>query len=111
MPVLTVEESIKIANKIEKHFENLGFETSWNYYGEDIIIEIITNPMLRKLAEILDTYNPRASLTITIWNEKDVDKSSIFVGNDVHDRVFDPNEKDVNNIISKAQAIAKSRKR
>ena len=67
--------------------------------------------MLRKLAEILDTYNPRASLTITIWNEKDVDKSSIFVGNDVHDRVFDPTEKDVNNIISKAHAIAKSRKR
>ena len=111
MPTLTVKQTMDIANKIEKHFESLGFEASWNFYENDIIVEIITNPMLRKLSEILDTYNPRASLTITIWNEEDIDKSSIFVGNDVHDRIFSPTEEDVNNIISKAEAIAKSRKR
>ena len=111
MPVLTVKQTMEIANKIEKHFENLGFETSWNWYRDDVVVEIITNPMAKKIADILDTYNPRASLTITIWNGEDENESSIFVENDIRNRIFSPTEEDVNNIISKAEAIAKSRKR
>ena len=96
-----------LADKLRDHFIKLGFRTSWDFYGNDVIIDIVTNSESRERAEENPSLSPeeweKDSTSITIWVESDT--LSIFIDDDAQNRVFNPTEEDINKIISKVEQI------
>lgn len=108
MPALTTKELIDLGNRLTQHFISLGWKTTWDFYGNDVIVDIVMNADLRDISEryCLPIYKwGKDSITITIWTEdgENKDKWSIFVDSNAQNRVFNPTEEDINKIISKVE--------
>ncbi len=108
MPALTTDDLIALGNRLTQHFISLGWTASWNFYGNDVIVEIVMNTTLREISEryCLPIHKwGNDSITITIWTEDgdNKDQCSIFIDDHARNRILDPSEEDINNIISKVE--------
>ena len=105
---ISTKELIALGDRLRDHFIKLGFRTSWDFYGNDVIIEIITDSNLREKSERLCFSSfDKDSTTITIWTEdgENHDKWSVFVDSDTGNRIFSPSEEDIKNVISHVEQV------
>lgn len=105
---ISTKELIALGERLKEHFISLGFKTNWDFYGNDVIVDIITDSDLREKSERLCFSSfGKDSTTITIWTEdgENHDKWSVFVDSDTGNRIFSPTEEDIKGVIERVEKL------